>query len=622
MKQVLTIAVVLSGMALLNAQADTSLLIEEVEISTNRINFNSREWGRTVKVLTKSEIQMLPVQSTAEALQMISGLDVRRRGPNNVQSDISMRGGSFDQVLILINGVRMNDAQTGHHTLYLPVELDDIERIEIVKGPAAKNYGQNAFSGAINIITKVPTTDKIKAAFSYGSFNTIGMQAGLSKQLLDGKWRQNFAFSGAISDGFEYNRDYSIFNYFYDSRVSLSPKDELTIFGGYTERKFGANGFYALPSFKEQYEEVQTSIGAVKLTHTAAQWRITPGVSWRRNFDDYLFVRNDPAVFRNRTLGNRVTADVHASQYNKLGTLGIGIEYSKEYLRSLRLGDHDRSIFGAYLEQKFQIIDEKLIISPGVYVNKFSDADLQILPGIDVSFYPDRSLKIYGAANVANRLPTYTDLYYSSSVEQGNPNLQSEKVKGYEAGLEYKNNGLTIGIGAYINYTNGLIDWTKTNAADPKWTTNNYAATIIKGLEADVEFDVNKLLKTNNILKLNLSGSFIDASSNEKDNTYITRYQFNHLGAQWISGIQAGFFNNKLVASLNFRKIDRVVEDIDPETGDDLFDAQLLDGAIMGNFGAFRVKFTANNLLGEKYKELGNVVMPGNWYDLKVMYTY
>ena len=618
MRQLGTFVILFCFILSIFGQVDTSLVIDEIEISTNRVNFNSKEWGRSIQVISKKEIEKLPVQSIAEALQMVAGLDVRRRGPNNVQSDISIRGGSFDQVLILINGVRMNDAQTGHHTLYLPVDLDDIERIEVVRGPAAKTYGQNAFSGAINIVTKISDEDKVRIGSSYGSFNTLGLNAGLSKTILDGKWSQNFAFSSELSDGFEYNRDYKILNYFYDSRIKLNENNQFVLFGGYTERKFGANGFYALPSFVDQYEEVQTSIGALKFVHTNKNLKITPGVSWRRNYDDYVFVRQNPGVFRNKTLGNRLTTDVHVSHYNKLGTTGIGIEFTQEWLRSWSLGERDRSIFGFYLEQKFQVIQDKLVISPGFYMNKFSDSKLQLLPGLDISYYPVRNFKIFASANIANRVPTYTDLFYSSSVEQGNPNLQSEKVNGYEVGIEYKSNGILLGLNTYVNYTNGLIDWTKTNTSDPKWITNNYAATIIKGLEFNGEVQLSNLLKFNNILNFSIAASLIEAESNEKDNQYITRYQFNHLGRQIISGMQVGLWKNNVIASVHYRNIDRVVESIDPETGDDLFDANLLDASLLWNVKNYQLKVTANNILSEKYKELGNVVMPGAWFDLKL----
>ncbi|HPN72181.1 MAG TPA: Plug domain-containing protein, partial [Saprospiraceae bacterium] len=215
MKKYNLVFILFCQMVILQAQVDTSLLIDAVEITNNRISFNQRELGRSVKIISKQEIASLPVQSVAEALQMVAGFDVRRRGPNNVQSDISVRGGSFDQVLILINGVRMNDAQTGHHTLYIPVDLLDIERIEIVKGPAAKLYGQNAFSGAVNIVTKVSDEDGLNVGIAQGSFNTTSLRAGVTKVLNEGNWKQNLQFFRESSDGYDYNRDYKVFNLYY-----------------------------------------------------------------------------------------------------------------------------------------------------------------------------------------------------------------------------------------------------------------------------------------------------------------------------------------------------------------------------------------------------------------------
>ncbi|HMS68394.1 MAG TPA: TonB-dependent receptor [Saprospiraceae bacterium] len=618
MKKYSLVFIIFCQIVILQAQVDTSLMIDAVEITNNRIGFNQRELGRSVKIISKQEIASLPVQSVAEALQMVAGFDVRRRGPNNVQSDISVRGGSFDQVLILINGVRMNDAQTGHHTLYIPVDLLDIERIEIVKGPAAKLYGQNAFSGAVNIVTKVGDKDGLNVGISQGSFNTTSLRAGVTKVLNEGNWKQNLQFFRESSDGYDYNRDYKVFNLYYDSNLKVGSNGELKIFGGYTDRKFGANGFYALPTFKDQYEEVETSIASIKYTNISGNWRVTPGFSWRRNYDNYLFVRNNPPVFRNRTLGNRLTADVNVSNYNALGVLGIGLEYSRESLRSIRLGEDDRNLFGFFIEQKISLLNDQLTIVPGFYINKFSARKATFLPGLDVAYFPVKNLKIFASANYASRIPTYTDLFYVSAAEIGNPNLESESVKGYEVGTQYARKGFSAGVTAYMNFTNGLIDWTKVNASDAQWVANNYAATKISGLEVNSALDFKQLLNLKQTLVLDLSASFIDAKSNEKEQTYVTRYQFNHLGTQLISNLRIGFFEDKLLASIAYRNIDRVSSDVDPVTKKELLDAQLLDASLGFSYKGWGAKLMANNLTNAQYKEITNVVMPGRWYQFSV----
>ena len=136
------------------ALAQDSLTIEEIVVTGRRFETSLMESGRNVQVLTRRQIERLPVQSFTELLQYIPGLDLRQRGAFGAQADLSLRGGGFDQTLLLLNGVKLNDPQTGHHNLNLGIDLAAIQQIEIIKGPAAARYGLNAFSGVINIITR------------------------------------------------------------------------------------------------------------------------------------------------------------------------------------------------------------------------------------------------------------------------------------------------------------------------------------------------------------------------------------------------------------------------------------------------------------------------------------
>ena len=128
--------------------------IEEIEVHGLRSpDIYSRE-SRLVEVITRQKIGSLPAENINSLLKYISGVDVRQRGAEGIQTDISLRGGTFDQVMVLLNGINITDSQTGHHNFNLPVSLQQVERIEVLKGPASRIYGPNAFSGAINIVTK------------------------------------------------------------------------------------------------------------------------------------------------------------------------------------------------------------------------------------------------------------------------------------------------------------------------------------------------------------------------------------------------------------------------------------------------------------------------------------
>ena len=105
-------------------------------------------------VITRDQIARLPVHSIADVLRLLSSVDVRARGERGVQTDFAIRGANFGQMLVLVDGVRLNDAQSGHHNGDIPVPLDAIERIEILHGPGSSLFGADAFGGTINVITR------------------------------------------------------------------------------------------------------------------------------------------------------------------------------------------------------------------------------------------------------------------------------------------------------------------------------------------------------------------------------------------------------------------------------------------------------------------------------------
>ncbi|MCU0368575.1 MAG: TonB-dependent receptor plug domain-containing protein [Cyclobacteriaceae bacterium] len=244
------------------AQQDSTRVLENVTIQSNRIQTGFDETAASIIIISVAEIKQSPSLSVPDLLHYYAGVDIRQRGANGVQADAGIRGSTFDQVLILINGIKISDAQTGHHSLNLPVDIENIERIEILKGPAARIFGQNAFAGAINIITKSPTQQYVKVMTQAGDFGLGGFR--VSAALGDKKEKHYVSASRDFSDGYQYNTDYEINNFFYQSEIETS-LGKLNVLGGYTGRAFGANGFYAGPQFTDQYEEIQTSLAAVTL---------------------------------------------------------------------------------------------------------------------------------------------------------------------------------------------------------------------------------------------------------------------------------------------------------------------------------------------------------------------
>ncbi|MCK5104996.1 MAG: TonB-dependent receptor plug domain-containing protein, partial [Cyclobacteriaceae bacterium] len=181
------------------SQVDTTIVMSDLVISGNRISTPFSEASRNIQIITSEDIRRNPIQSIPEILSYSPGLDIRQRGPMGVQSDIGIRGGTFEQTLILLNGIKLTDPQTGHHVMNIPIPLDNIQQIEVLKGPGARIYGQNAFAGAVNFITRVPDIQNIGIRAYGGSFGSYGGNLSLSLPL--GNYKQYISLSRDASDG-------------------------------------------------------------------------------------------------------------------------------------------------------------------------------------------------------------------------------------------------------------------------------------------------------------------------------------------------------------------------------------------------------------------------------------
>lgn len=592
---------------------DTVITAEPIIISENRLQIPYDEASKSIEVLKREDIATLPVQSFPELLQYTAGMDIRRRGVNGVQADAGIRAGTFEQTLILVDGIKMNDPQTGHHSMYLPISLDDIERVEIVKGPASKSFGQNAFAGAINVITKKNRRKSVNASATYGSFNTNRQNINISLPL--GGYSQSLSLGRESSDGYRYNTDYKVHTINYQSQFSSGERGRFEFFAGTTDRKFGANAFYASQDFVDQYEEVQTSLASLKYTHLLGNTVIKPRVSWRQNQDEYLFLRQDPGFFMNLHKSNRYSAELNMSNENRLGLTGFGLELAQEELASTNLGDHERLIMGMYLEHRFSLLDDKLIFHPGLFANKFSDTEWRLFPGVDLLYVYNDQLSFHSNYNYSNRIPTYTDLYYTSPSEQGNPNLLSEVQYAYELGARYKKSNLEVYANLYQNNGRNLIDWSKENEMDSKWTALNFNNITTRGIESGLDYIIPISQSFINKVVLSASYSTIDVSINEESTGLIGRYTFDHL-SNWTKGsVNFSMLNEALSLVLIARHIQR------NQANNDL-DATIIDAKLNYRRSNYSIFVSSNNLTDQTYREISLVPMPGRWFDLGLSYNF
>jgi vitamin B12 transporter len=584
---------------LIHAQTDSNLYqLPDVTVKENRIQLPFSENSRNIQIISAEQIEKAPVVSVAELLHYVAGVDVRQRGVHGVQADISIRGGTFDQTLILINGVKMIDPQTGHHAMNLPVDLEHIERIEVLKGPGARVFGQNAFAGAINIITKTPEEAYVGFQIQGGQNEMGGIR--LSASLPRSNFKQYFSMARDFSQGYRPNTDYNITNLFYQSGFSYV-NTELKVLAGFTERAFGANGFYASPQFTEQYEEIQTSLLSVELETKAGDWTFVPRFYWRRNQDEYIFVRSNPSLYRNLHIGNVVGAEFNATYDSDFGMSGAGLDVQSVYLRSNNLGTRERQVISAFLEHRLEWWDGRLDITPGLLFNYFTDFGTNLFPGIDLGVAIHPQLKIYANAGNTYRVPTFTDLYYEDQANVGNPDLLPESAFTWEAGIKGQWNGLRWQAGYFDRQGMDLIDWTK-EVDTLQWQPQNFGRVNMRGLDASLEMYFPALFKSDHWLqRFQIGYTYIDAEKLDTEVAF-SRYALENLRHQFTSQLEYRILP-QLTHSLHVRYSDRV----------NLDDFTVVDTRFTYGGDKARIFVEATNLFDVAYQETNLVPMPGRW---------
>ena len=565
--------------------------LEEVIINSSRIDIPFSENSRTIIVITAQEIQTSGVTNITDLLQQFAGIDVRRRGTVGMQSDLYIRGGSFDQTLLLIDGIKVEDSQTGHHTMNMALPIEVIERIEIIKGPAARIFGQNAFTGAINIVTKKSSDNVDALGYQLGSFGQENVTGTLGREF------ENSSIMGHgsvnTSDGYRYNTDFQNQNYFLKGIINknTNPIEAIAYF---TERKFGANGFYASPSAINQYEETQTSLVGISSAFQLNKLKIKPRVYWRRNQDMYVFVRDNPAIYRNLHITNKVGAEINTSYESKLGITGFGIDAAKVYLRSNNLGDREREMINLFLEHKFSFLKDKFDVTPGLAVNYFSDFKFHAFPGIDIGYAFNESFKIYANAGYTYRIPTYTDLFYSDPTTLGNENLDPEEAISQELGLKYFRTNFNASFAVFNRDSDNLIDYVKENE-DDLWQATN-----IRDLNT-FGFELNGTYKFKFIgfdQKLNVGYTFIEDEIKELDISF-SRYSINSLRHHLTATLNTQFIDN-LVQAVTIKHAER--------TSGDTY--TVVDATLTLQISDLEISAIANNIFNTDYTESNLVPMP------------
>lgn len=606
----------------------------EVEVTGTRVPMTVSQAARMVTVLDRDDIAAVPAQSVNDLLKYAVGIDVRQRGDMGVQTDISIRGGTFDQITILLNGINICDPQTGHNAADFPVDISEIERIEVLEGPAGRVYGTSSLVGAINIVTRPDLQSGMELRAEGGSYGFF--DGGGHINLTKGAFSNQFSGGFSRSDGFSrnaagrLNSDFKQAKAFYQGGYAHE-KAEVRWHAGFTQKDYGANTFYSA-KYDDQFEHTRKYYTAVQAETKGDVYRFKPSVYWNRSEDRFELVRNRPETVP----FNYHRTDVYGLNLNNtletaLGKTAFGAEFRNEGVVSTTLGEPlhfpepapgggeytaglNRTNLSFHLEHN--ILLRGFTLSAGVIAvkNTGNEMNFRFYPGVDASWQFARDWKLYASFNTSLRMPTFTELYYSVNGYKADRYLKPEEMKAYEIGVKYLTPGIRGTVSLFHYRGTNLIDWIKdlSEGADAPWQSVNHAKVNTTGVETSLDVSFDEMLHwTFFIRNLTVSYAYIDQDKKSEPDVQ-SRYALEYLRHKVVAQANLRVWRN-LNLNVSYRWQDRMGN---YEQNGEMVAYEpysLLDARLSWDTSSYRVYAEANNLLNRTYYDYGNIPQPGIW---------
>lgn len=579
--------------------------------------------GRILTVIDGSEIKNSAVQSIDQLLDYVAGIDIRQRGTNSIQADISVRGGSFDQVLVLLNGVNLTDPQTGHHNLDIPVSLSDVSRIEILQGASARVLGTNAFSGAINIVTEYPNRRSLTAELIGGSYATFGQS--LSGSIGTQKLHTFASVSNKSSKGYMTNTDYQFFNLFSQTGLNSDKFGYFNLQLAAQLKDFGANSFYTL-AYPMQYESTKTFMGALSWDLYKDKWSYNAQVYWRRHHDRFeLFrdsVTNKPMWYKthNYHLTDITGAKATVAYLSRIGKTTLGLDVRNEHIYSNVLGTPIDSMKapleknGYFTKANNRLIETVFVdhsinfnrwyVSLGAAGTNSTTFGLNYYGGVDIAYAFNNHFRVFADANSAVRIPTFTDLYYKSATQIANPDLQPERSQTIEIGAKLNKLGWQLDATVYKRFGQNVIDWVK-EPDSTKWQSQNLTKVNALGTDITLRYTFKHFA----VKTVAVSYSYLQMDKSADD--YDSKYALDYLKNKFIVSLDHKIWN-KLSAAWKFGYFDRAGTYTDRKSQLQKFEPYpMLDCRLLWDDKYFDVFSDVNNIFNTVYADYGGLVQPG-----------
>lgn len=556
--------------------------------------------NRTIDIIDERTIRNSGAVCVEELLQKGANVNIQPRGIFGVQSDVSVRGAVFSQQLILLNGVRMNDAQTAHHNFDLPISVDQIERIEVLQGAGSALYGPDAYGGVINIITRIPEEEALRMKLSGGENGLLNASAGY-----------DFSSSGIHSsniiehrrsDGYHFDTDFQISSVASNNSVEL-PFGTYSIFGGYTNKAFGAFNFYG-PSPSKEWTETTFFDIATKVSFPSVL--LQPKASYRRHYDKFMYDLHTPKNVNINTTHSYSGELQSVIQIHDSFSLIAGVEGNRNNIISSNLRNHTRSSIGI-LATVLGVIQKNILVDVGMRQDFHSEYGEQFNPTASVGYLFSQSAKIFISSGRSFRAPSYTELYYTSASRIGNADLKPEIGWSYEIGAEYAfHPHARITTSLFERDQKNLIDYVKFTATDPAYHAANFTAATTRGAEFSFRWQGEVSVEHSSTDNIEIQSIFVSYtyldSHIDVGNIFSSIYSFTHPKHQ-LSAVLSGHLPFSIIGTTS--AIYKIKLSGTNYT--------LVDAKLSRMFTSLNVFIQGTNLLNQSYEEIVGVPLPGRW---------
>ncbi len=583
----------------------SSMEIDSVQVVHKRTN-PTRSAMVATPIFVRSTEAAAPLQTLESALRQSPAVDVKERGAKGVQADISIRGGSFDQTQVMLNGINFTDARTGHQTHSLPIDIESVAGVELIDGV----MGIGAYTGAINIRTAPLYDNYMRLEMSGGAYGYA--YGNLSGAVTRERLNVYTALSYRRSDGYTYNTDFENYNAFVRATYNSKRAGFFDIQAGYQQRAFGSNGFYYLAN-PDQYETTSTALSSLRWVKSFGDLELCASASYRKNFDNYEWIKGS-TIGENFHNTDNVTAEIYANYKWGAGVSFLSLDYGYNHIWSTNIGivqseangkythADERSTINSYLRHVKEWGRLSVSASVGVSHTPYGTTPMWSVSG---SYRPSGSWLIELGANESMRLPTFTDLYYYSGANVPNPDLEPERATTYRALGSYSRGKWSSSATIYLRDGSNIIDWTQPLGESVYYSTQitdltTYGAEWILGYSPMCFVE-----------RVSLSYGYItqDKESGDAVSLYAQNYISNKLTAsltlrphRQITVVINGSFVDR-----NGRYSDAASEVVDFEP------YALLDGRITWERKGVKIYLDATNITSTKYHDYGGLQLPQIW---------